>query len=92
MSSDVNIFKNNYNIQTEQRKVVIDQDAITRTLKKIAAPVFDFFTKEEAPVQEVNPFVNYEEKIETYELRSAKIEKILKDADPNSRTHFNIVI
>ena len=35
MSSDMNIFKNNYNIQTEQRKVVIDQDAITRTLKKI---------------------------------------------------------
>ena len=91
MSSDMNVFKNNgFVIPSDKRKVVIDETIIKRTLKHLTAPVFDFFTKEETP--EENPFINYEEEIQKYEMKSAIIQRILNDSDPTSRTRMNIVI
>ncbi len=92
MSSDMNLFQNGgFVIPSDKRKVVIDETIIKRTIKHLAAPVFDFFTKEEE-TQEQNPFMNFDEEIQKYEMKSAVIQKILKDADPNSRTRMNIVI
>ncbi len=91
MSSEMNIFKNGgFVIPSDQRKVKIDQSIISRTIKNLATPVFDFFTKEEK--KEEISFVNYEEEIQKYEMKSAVIQRILNDADPKSRTKMNIVI
>ena len=91
MSSDMNVFQNGgFLIPSDKRKIVIDETIIKRTLKHLTSPVFDFFTKEEQ--QEENPFINYEEEIQKYEMKSAIIQKILNDSDPTSRTRMNIVI
>ena len=40
----------------------------------------------------VKCLLSFDEEIQKYEMKSAVIQKILKDADPNSRTRMNIVI
>ena len=75
---------------SEQRQIQIDQQAVGRTLRNLAAPVFDFFTKEAEPKE--TTIVDYEAEIQKYEMRSAITQRILNDADPNSRTRMNVVI
>ncbi len=90
MASGMNFNQPNINIPAEQPRVAIDGTAVGRTLKKLAAPVFDFFTKED--VQEENPFLNYEEEIQKVEMRTAITQNILNDSDPKARKKINIVI
>ena len=82
MSSDFNVFKNGYTVRSHQQQaqVVIDKDAIQRTLQNIAAPVFDFFSSSN-PTEEIAP-IDYEAAIHKYKMRSAVIQRILNDSDP----------
>ena len=92
MSSDMNNFqKPSIVIPSDQRKVVIDGNAVGRTLKKMAAPVFEFFTKEETPT-EANAIVDYSAEIEKIEMKKAVTQRILNDSDPTARKKMNIVI
>lgn len=92
MSSDFNVFKNGYTVRSHQQQahVVIDKDAIQRTLENLTAPVFDFFSSSKSP--EETAIVDYESAIKKYEMRSAVIQRILNDSDPKSRTTMNVVI
>jgi len=81
---------NKTNIVQPTEQIQIDKNAVGRTLRNIAAPVFDFFTKEAEPQE--NEILDYTAEIEKYEMRSAITQKILNDSDPKARTKMNIVI
>ena len=99
MASDINNSNNNteylkqgYTVPAETRTVKVDENAVKRTLKNIAAPVFDFFTKpaEEEPVEVA--FKDYEKEIDNYNLKYAVTQKIMNDSDPTANKKINIVI
>ena len=77
-------------IQQSQSQIIIDKNAIGKTLRNIAAPVFDFFTKEAEPQETAN--LDYDNEIQKYEMRTAITQKILNDSDPKARSRFNTVI
>ena len=87
---NTSIYNNGILTKQSEPKINIDKNSFARTLRHIAAPVFDFFTKEVEPQEIEN--VNYESEIQKYEMRSAITQRILNDSDPNSRTRFNTVI
>ena len=89
--SDFNLQNTGFKIPSEHTPIKIDENAVKRTLKSIAAPVFDFFTKTESP-EEGKEILNYEQAINDAEMKSAVIQKILNDSDPNARRNLNIVI
>lgn len=88
---NTNLFKGGGLVSpSTQAQVTIDKDAVGRTLRNIAAPVFDFFTKEAEPQETTN--VDYEREIQKYEMRAAITQKILNDSDPKARKRMDIVI
>ena len=84
------LIKGGNTIQPSQPQIVIDKNVVGRTLRNIAAPVFDFFTKEVEPQDPSN--IDFDNEIQKYEMRNATTQRILNDSDPNSRTRFNTVI
>jgi len=89
--ADMNFQNTGFQIPSDNRIVKIEGNAVQRTLKRIAAPVFDFFTKTEEPAETIQP-EDYEKAIAETEMKSAKIQKILNDSDPNARRSLNVVI
>ena len=87
---NTNLFKSGGLVKPSQQQITIDKDAVGRTLRNIAAPVFEFFTKE-AEVTEVKD-INYEQEIQKYEMRTAITQRILNDSDPKARKRFDTVI
>ena len=88
--ADVNIFKNGgFVFPSENSPVKINEKVVKKSLEHIAAPVFEFFTKG----AEKEPAVtDYDGAISSQEMKNAVVQKILNDADPASRSSFNIVI
>ena len=98
MASDINNSNNNTNylkqeiiVPAEKRKVIVDENAVKKTLKNMAAPVFEFFTKVETPQDEVS-FKDYEKEIDNYNMKYAVTQKILNDSDPYAKKRINIII
>ena len=75
---------------SEQRQIAVDGNFIERAIKLITQPVFDFLqpsTEKDADYSNID----IEAEIKKAEYNSAIMEKTLLDADPNSRSKFNIV-
>lgn len=90
--ADMNFQNTGFKIPSDNTRIIkIDENVVKRTLKHIAAPVFDFFTKTEEPEETLQP-VDYDKAIAETEMKAANIQKILNDSDPNARKTLNVVI